>query len=68
MVPREIACPKCKVAMQEGYLAEEARPAHWYGGAPRYWLGLAAFRWAKMQLPITVYRCPACGYLESYAK
>ena len=64
----EIACPKCKVPMQEGYLSEETRHGHWYEGRPRYFLGIPMFRWAKTQVPIKAYRCPSCGYLESYAR
>jgi hypothetical protein len=54
--------------MQEGYLVENARRAHWFEGRPRYWLGLNIFRWAQAQMPITTYRCTSCGYLESYAR
>ena len=68
MANGEVACPRCHVRMQAGYLAEEARQAHWYEGLPKYWLGLPAFRWARTQVPITTYRCPSCGYLESYAR
>ncbi len=68
MTQSAIACPKCKQQMQEGYLADEASVARWYGGPPKRWLGMPLVRWAKTQLPITTYRCPSCGYLESYAK
>ena len=68
MAQSTIACPKCNQPMQEGYLADETRLAHWYEGPPRRWLGMTLVRWAKKQLPITAYRCPSCGYLESYAR
>ncbi len=68
MVDKAIACPKCKQPMQEGYLADQASVARWYEGPPKRWLGMPLVRWAKTQLPITAYRCPSCGYLESYAK
>jgi hypothetical protein len=68
MADREIACPKCSQPMQEGYLVENARRAHWFEGRPRYWLGLNIFRWAQAQVPITTYRCTSRGYLESYAR
>jgi hypothetical protein len=68
MVEQAIACPKCNKQMQEGYLRDEARLARWYEGPPRRWLGMTLVGWAKKQLPITAYRCPGCGYLESYAK
>ncbi len=54
--------------MQQGYLCDETQVAHWYEGPPRRWLGMAMVRWAKRRWPITAYRCPLCGYLESYAK
>jgi hypothetical protein len=68
MVQSAIACPKCQTQMQDGYLVDETRVAHWHEGPPRRWLGMTMVGWAKKRLPITTYRCPACGYLESYAK
>jgi hypothetical protein len=65
----EIACPKCKAAMQEGFPIDRGGPTvgEWVEGPREYgWLGLRWMR--KRRLPITTYRCPACGYLESYAK
>jgi hypothetical protein len=40
----------------------------WVEGTPQvsFWSGLKVR--GKERLPITTYRCPACGYLESYAK
>jgi Domain of unknown function (DUF6487) len=68
MAQSTIACPKCKQPMQEGYLREETRQSRWYEGPPKRWLGMTMVGWATKQLPITAYRCPSCGYLESYAK
>jgi hypothetical protein len=68
MAQSTIAGPKCKQPMQEGYLREETRQSRWYEGPPRRWLGMTMVGWATKQLPITAYRCPSCGYLESYAK
>jgi hypothetical protein len=53
--------------MQEGYFCDNTEPAHWYEGPPKYRFGLFLGRWNK-RLRTTTYRCPACGYLESYAK
>ena len=41
--------------------------AEWHAGQPKYskWTGLKVSKDLKM--PITTYRCPKCGYLESYA-
>jgi hypothetical protein len=68
MAQSTIACPKCKQPMQEGYLREETRQSRWYEGPPKRWLGMTMVGWATKQLPITAYRCPSCGYLESYAR
>ena len=62
MVQSEIACPKCRHQMQEGFPLDRAptpaRVGEWVEGAPEYgWLGLKS-----------LYRCPSCGYLEAYAR
>lgn len=67
----ELACPKCKHQMQEGFLLDRgdapARVAAWMEGPPEYgWLGLKWVR--RKRLPITAYRCLSCGYLEAYAR
>jgi hypothetical protein len=55
--------------MQEGFLldrGEGAREGEWVEGPlERGWLGVKWMR--RKRLPITAYRCPSCGYLESYA-
>ena len=71
MVQSEIACPKCKHQMQEGFPLDRgdapARVGEWVEGAPEYgWLGVKWVR--RKRLPITAYRCPSCGYLETYAR
>jgi hypothetical protein len=63
----QIACPKCRQVMQEGYLIHDARLAHWHEGPPKHWLGILMSGWTR-RVPIVAYRCPACGYLEFYAK
>jgi hypothetical protein len=63
-------CPKCKQPMQEGFPLDRdpgGRQAQWVEGRSEY--GLFGLRWVRRKrLPITSYRCPSCGYLESYAK
>jgi hypothetical protein len=69
MIRGEIACPKCKHQMQEGFLLDRGGPsvAEWVEGPPDYgWLGLKWFR--RKRVLITAYRCPSCGYLEAYAR
>ena len=42
-------------------------PGEWVEGPPEYgWLGVKWVR--RKRLPITAYRCPSCGYLETYAR
>jgi hypothetical protein len=71
MVQGQIACPKCKHQMQEGFPIDTglapARVSEWVEGPPQYgWLGI---KWVhRKRLPITAYRCPSCGYLETYAR
>jgi hypothetical protein len=40
----------------------------WVEGAPEksFWSGTKTS--GKKQVQVSTYRCPACGYLESYAK
>jgi hypothetical protein len=62
--------------MQEGFLPDFgdgaiARPGVWARGRPaKGWLvGLFGQRMRRSeQVPITAYRCSACGYVEIYAK
>lgn len=72
MLTAEIACPKCKQPMQAGFVLSNYQSygavASWIEGLPQYGpLGGLRFR-GKPRTPIMTYRCPACGYLESYAK
>jgi hypothetical protein len=55
--------------MERGYIADKVYGAvapEWVGGPPyrSFWpvLGLKN----RERHPVTTYRCPACGYLESY--
>jgi hypothetical protein len=43
------------------------RQSAWIDGAPEpsFWSGLKLK--GHQRLPVTTYRCSACGYLESYA-
>jgi len=65
-----MVCWRCDgVEMEEGVLLDYThgaiRQAVWQPGAPqKSWLGNAK---VKKPLPVTTYRCPACGCLESYA-
>lgn len=74
-------CPKCAQSMQPGFLATPGRETSlqvaWHPGEARpenhSFLGVdVGLSWVvaldPVALePITVYRCPGCGYLEGYA-
>jgi hypothetical protein len=67
----EIACPKCKRPMQEGFPLDRSTltVGEWVEGRPEYFARLfLKLGSRKKRLPITTYRCTSCGYLESYAK
>jgi predicted nucleic-acid-binding Zn-ribbon protein len=68
----EIACPKCKHQMVEGFIPEFKEthiPGHrWAPGKPRIRYFSAFNVNPRKTIPITMYRCVSCGYLESYAK
>ncbi len=72
MTQSVITCPKCRQQMREGFLPDSTYGrvlvGSWAEGKPKksFWVG-AKVVW-KDCVPITAYRCPSCGYLESYAK
>lgn len=58
--------------MERGYVLDHgygttAYPSAWIVGLPEWsrWTGLKLRR--KTKLPVTTYRCPNCGRLESFA-
>jgi DNA-directed RNA polymerase subunit RPC12/RpoP len=65
-------CPKCRSKMDDGFIKAESSgmiyASKWVKGAPEksFWTGTKTS--GKQQVAITTYRCPSCGYLESYAK
>ncbi|MBN8247083.1 MAG: hypothetical protein J0L84_06525 [Verrucomicrobia bacterium] len=66
-------CSKCQTEMEVGYLMDRAHhhtraPATWVEGEPvkSYWTGTNIS--GKEQLEVNTYRCPKCGYLESYTR
>jgi hypothetical protein len=69
----QIFCPKCKIQMQQGYILDAmygnlvTTPSKWSGGKPKKILTFALPSTDKKSTEITTYRCPECGYLESYA-
>jgi hypothetical protein len=65
-------CPKCRKMMEEGFIADMTYGAvlasKWIEGEPEksFWTGTKTK--GKRQVEILTFRCPDCGYLESYAK
>ena len=64
-------CPKCQTTMDEGFVLDDTHggtlQSKWAEGKPRtsFWLGVRVPR--KDRHPVSTFRCPSCGYLESYA-
>ncbi len=66
-------CPKCAATMEPGFIIDKGLPGgsvsapEWADGIPEpsFWSGLSLR--GHERVPVTTYRCPACGYLESYA-
>jgi len=66
-----VECIRCHAQMEVGYMLDANRAGYmqqnWSAGEPKpsFWMGL---KLAKDQvLPVTTFKCPRCGYLESYA-
>jgi hypothetical protein len=57
--------------MEQGFILDktDGNPvaSEWAPGAPTksYWFGL---RTPRERVPVGVFRCASCGYLESYAR
>lgn len=66
-------CPKCATAMESGFILDRGGSSsyfstpEWAEGEPEpsFWTGLKLK--GRERHAVTTFRCPACGYLESYA-
>jgi hypothetical protein len=64
-------CAKCGTLMEEGFILDSTYGGRdqstWIQGPPEFgrWTGVKVR--GRVMLPVTTYRCPKCGYLESYA-
>ena len=65
-------CLRCQARMQAGFLLDDVdsgshKEQEWVGGRPKpsWWGGLDLKD--RERYKVTTYRCPECGYLESYA-
>jgi hypothetical protein len=65
-------CPKCDGSMEQGFILDMTHGARlisqWAPGAPvkSFWTGTKLP--AEKLIPIGVFRCATCGFLESYAR
>jgi hypothetical protein len=72
-VPTEIKCLRCHSPMEEGFMVDighmTIQQARWCRGKPNpsFWSGEVANRQMTSGSRVSTYRCPKCGYLESYA-
>ena len=72
MIAASLNCPKCHRSMDKGHIADltygAVMQSAWTAGdpVPRRFLG--GIKWRRSgNTPIVTFRCPGCGYLESYA-
>jgi len=68
----KMSCPKCKSAMEEGFIADSkdhsaAKVSEWIEGEPErsFWFGIKTG--GRVNLRVKSFRCVRCGFLESYA-
>lgn len=73
MTPRAPDCIRCRNPMANGYLLEAGdhntrTVTHWVEGEPEksFWTGLKLKD--RDVMAVVTFRCPDCGYLESYAR
>lgn len=68
-----LSCAKCGTAMSPGFVIDKGIPGgsvsapEWADGAPSpsFWTGLSLR--GHERHAVRTFRCPGCGYLESYA-
>ena len=72
MTDHEPTCAKCGKAMEAGFVLDHqahttGTQSAWIDGAPEPSFWGVKLKGHQRRLPITTYRCPGCGFLESYA-
>jgi hypothetical protein len=71
MIAVDPKCPKCQKPMEPGFVLDQTYGANiqsaWVEGEPErsFWTGVKLR--GRERIPVSTYRCPRCGYLESYA-
>ncbi len=73
-----LPCQKCGKSMERGFILDESYDRHrvseWAEGQPEkyFMLGIVsvpgAVKSPEVRIPVVTFRCPSCGYLESYAR
>ena len=72
MNDQPLKCPKCHGAMEQGFIMDFSYGvglvSQWAAGAPRksFWVGTKLPE--EKLIPVGVFRCVGCGFLESYAR
>jgi hypothetical protein len=67
-----VECTRCHVQMESGWVPDNTQRGllreNWCPGEPQpsFWTLLKVENKDKV-VPVTTFRCPSCGYLESYA-
>jgi hypothetical protein len=66
-----VECIRCHAQMESGWVPDNTHSGlqqqNWSTGEPQpsFWTGLKVE--GDQVIPVTTFRCPKCGYLESYA-
>jgi hypothetical protein len=72
MTDSALMCPKCRSNMEQGFILDHTYGArligYWAAGAPEksFWMGTKLPK--EKLVPVSVFRCSGCGFLESYAR
>ena len=71
-MPRdEMSCPKCRGAMQEGFVCDHSYGARlvsiWVEGVPEKSLLSGVKLKGRKTIETRTFRCTRCGFLEGYA-
>lgn len=71
IVMARLTCLRCGAAMETGFVFNDGHNSTgraWVKGRPRRGrLGFLKLPRDDERVNVTTYRCPKCGYLESYA-